>query len=152
MLVLTRKRFEQVVIGDDIAITVLAVSGSRVKLGFDCPRDIAVHRRGLCDRLETADGVIVPRVRPAGETLPYSGWVVVYATGATDHPCVKTFLCRVTQRYPGLRAFAEFRPYDNVLEVVPPDGLTGESIDRMDDEVNDLLQAIHRRPRDPQDD
>lgn len=44
MLVLTRKRDESIIIGDDIKITVVEVRGDQVKLGVDAPRTISVHR------------------------------------------------------------------------------------------------------------
>ena len=44
MLVLTRKRDEKIIIGDDIIITVVDVRGEQVKLGIEAPRHIPVHR------------------------------------------------------------------------------------------------------------
>ncbi len=44
MLVLSRKRGERIRIGDSVQVTVLAISGSRVKLGFSGPPDIWIHR------------------------------------------------------------------------------------------------------------
>jgi carbon storage regulator len=45
MLVLTRKRNESIVIGDDIEVSVLSVAGEKVRLGIDAPRDIPVFRK-----------------------------------------------------------------------------------------------------------
>jgi carbon storage regulator len=45
MLVLSRKPGQRVVIGDDITVVVLEVKGGRVKLGFECPREVPVYRR-----------------------------------------------------------------------------------------------------------
>ncbi|HHW09454.1 MAG TPA: carbon storage regulator CsrA [Firmicutes bacterium] len=44
MLVLTRKRDESIIIGDDIKITVVEVRGDQVKIGVEAPRVIPVHR------------------------------------------------------------------------------------------------------------
>lgn len=44
MLVLTRKRDESIMIGDDIRVTVVEVRGDQVKIGIDAPRSIPVHR------------------------------------------------------------------------------------------------------------
>ena len=45
MLVLTRKRNESIMIGDDIEIRVLSVSGEKVRMGIEAPRDIPVFRK-----------------------------------------------------------------------------------------------------------
>ena len=47
MLVLTRKRNESIVIGDDIEVTVLSVAGEKVRLGIEAPRDIPVFRKEI---------------------------------------------------------------------------------------------------------
>lgn len=47
MLVLSRKKGETVVIGRSIRITVLDISGSRIKLGFDGPPEVPIHREEL---------------------------------------------------------------------------------------------------------
>lgn len=44
MLVLTRKRDESIIIGDNIRVTVVEVRGDQVKLGIEAPRAIPVHR------------------------------------------------------------------------------------------------------------
>jgi carbon storage regulator len=44
MLVLTRKRDEKIMIGDDIVITVVEIRGDKVRLGIEAPRDIRVDR------------------------------------------------------------------------------------------------------------
>jgi carbon storage regulator len=45
MLVLTRKRAESIMIGDDIEVSVLSVAGEKVRLGIDAPREIPVFRK-----------------------------------------------------------------------------------------------------------
>ena len=44
MLVLSRRRNEKIVIGDDITITVLEVRGDQIQLGIQAPRSVPVHR------------------------------------------------------------------------------------------------------------
>ncbi len=56
MLVLSRKKGEKVLIGQNIEVTVLDVRGDRVKLGFECPADIPIHRRELADRIAATPG------------------------------------------------------------------------------------------------
>jgi carbon storage regulator len=47
MLVLTRKPGEALMIGDDIEITVVSVSGDQVKLGINAPKHIDIHRKEI---------------------------------------------------------------------------------------------------------
>jgi len=59
MLILTRRVGESLVIGDDITITVLGVKGNQARLGVNAPRDVAVHREEIMDKIqagETQDG------------------------------------------------------------------------------------------------
>lgn len=51
MLVLNRKKGERVVIGGNVFVTVLEVRGDRVKLGFEGPGEIPIHREELAFRL-----------------------------------------------------------------------------------------------------
>ena len=51
MLILTRRAGESVVIGDDIAITVLGVKGNQVRIGVKAPRSVAVHREEISERI-----------------------------------------------------------------------------------------------------
>ena len=44
VLVLTRKVGEQVLIGEDIVVTILDVKGDSIKIGFDAPRGIKIQR------------------------------------------------------------------------------------------------------------
>jgi carbon storage regulator CsrA len=48
MLVLTRKIGEQLIIGDDIRITVAEICGNQVRLGIAAPPEICVLRKELC--------------------------------------------------------------------------------------------------------
>ena len=52
MLVLSRKRGERIVIGDDITVTVLEVRGDRVKLGFAAPGEVPIHRAEVHQSIE----------------------------------------------------------------------------------------------------
>lgn len=52
MLVLSRKRDEKLMIGDDIVITVVDIRGDKVRLGIDAPNDIPVHRREVYDAIQ----------------------------------------------------------------------------------------------------
>ncbi|WP_020472893.1 carbon storage regulator [Zavarzinella formosa] len=47
MLVLTRKLNEEIIIGDNIRIKIVAVNGDRIRVGIEAPRDVAVNRAEL---------------------------------------------------------------------------------------------------------
>ena len=47
MLVLTRRKNQSIVIGDDIIVTVLDVKGDQIRLGITAPRDVQVNREEL---------------------------------------------------------------------------------------------------------
>lgn len=47
MLVLSRKPGEEIVIGDNIRVTIVAIRGKFVRLGFTAPADVAIHRDEL---------------------------------------------------------------------------------------------------------
>ncbi|MCA9215939.1 MAG: carbon storage regulator CsrA [Planctomycetales bacterium] len=47
MLILSRKTNQQIHVGDDISITVVSVSGRRVKLGIDAPESVRIVRSEL---------------------------------------------------------------------------------------------------------
>jgi carbon storage regulator CsrA len=48
MLVLSRRTCEQIQVGQDITITVLRVTGQKVQIGIQAPRDVRVLRSELC--------------------------------------------------------------------------------------------------------
>jgi carbon storage regulator len=49
MLVLSRKRWEQIVIGSEIRITVVRLEGSQVRLGIEAPEDFSIFRAELLE-------------------------------------------------------------------------------------------------------
>ena len=48
MLVLARRKGEEVLIGDGVRIVVISVKGSLVRLGFDVPREVPIRRGEIC--------------------------------------------------------------------------------------------------------
>ena len=51
MLVLSRQRDEEFLIGDDIVITVVDIRGDKVRIGINAPKEIPVHRREVYDAI-----------------------------------------------------------------------------------------------------
>ena len=52
MLVLSRKRGERIVIGPNIELTVVDIRGNKVRLAFDAPRDVSIHRQEIYRRIQ----------------------------------------------------------------------------------------------------
>lgn len=52
MLILTRKQGESVAIGDEIQVTVVEIQGKQVKLGVKAPREVAVHRQEIYEKIQ----------------------------------------------------------------------------------------------------
>jgi carbon storage regulator len=56
MLVLSRKQNERVIIGDQVAVTVIEIRGDRVKLGFVGPQEVPIHREEIFNRIGPCSG------------------------------------------------------------------------------------------------
>ncbi len=68
MLILTRRVGETVMIGNDVTVTVLGVKGNQVRVGVNAPRDVAVHREEIFERIkrEHEEGASSPRPEKNG--------------------------------------------------------------------------------------
>jgi len=62
MLILTRRVGETLMIGDAITVTILGVKGNQVRVGVNAPKDVAVHREEIYQRIQ--------REKEGGEQSP----------------------------------------------------------------------------------
>jgi carbon storage regulator len=56
MLVLTRKPGQSIMIGDGVEVQVLSVAGEKVRLGITAPREVAIFRNEVYERIESENG------------------------------------------------------------------------------------------------
>lgn len=52
MLILTRRVGETLMVGDDVTVTVLGVKGNQVRIGVNAPKEVAVHRQEIYQRIQ----------------------------------------------------------------------------------------------------
>jgi len=74
MLILTRRVGETLKVGNDVDVTVLGVKGNQIRIGIKAPKNVAVHREEIFDRIQReaalaqrADQVNAAAQKPTGE-------------------------------------------------------------------------------------
>ncbi len=56
MLILTRRVGETLMIGNDVTVTILGVKGNQVRVGINAPKNVAVHREEIYERIKREQG------------------------------------------------------------------------------------------------
>jgi carbon storage regulator len=59
MLILTRRISEAIIIGDDVYLTVLGIKGNQVRLGFDAPQSVTIHRQEIQQRIHAEQELLI---------------------------------------------------------------------------------------------
>ncbi len=72
MLVITRREGEEVVIGDPRnpigVVRIASIKGERVRIAFDFPREVEIHRREIADQIVQEGPAIVATIGPNAAT------------------------------------------------------------------------------------
>ena len=69
MLILTRRVGETVMIGDEVTVTVLRVKGNQVRIGVNAPKDVAVHREEIYERIKREEDQESRSAAPTGNLV-----------------------------------------------------------------------------------
>ena len=56
MLVLSRKKNESIIINDNVVVTIVDIKGDRVRLGFEAPKEVTIHRREVFEAIKRSKG------------------------------------------------------------------------------------------------
>jgi carbon storage regulator len=64
MLILTRRVGETIMIGDSVTVTVLGVKGNQVRVGVNAPKEVAVHREEIYERIKREEAAGGAPTRP----------------------------------------------------------------------------------------
>ena len=73
MLILTRRVGETLMIGDSVTVTILGVKGNQVRVGITAPKDVAVHREEIFQRIGREAASPAPDKNPEDPGLPQGG-------------------------------------------------------------------------------
>ncbi len=57
MLVLSRKRDQEICVGDSVVLRILSIRGDMVKIGVTAPAELPVHRREVFERIQRETGI-----------------------------------------------------------------------------------------------
>jgi carbon storage regulator len=71
MLALTRKKGESIIVGDNIEVVVLGITGEQVRLGILAPKTISVHRKEIFEQIrnENKEAMMVSKEKLKGLNL-----------------------------------------------------------------------------------
>jgi len=72
-LVLSRKRDEQIIVGNDIVITIVAIRGDKVRIGIDASGSTPIHRKEVYDAILREHGEVTTGKQPQGCIKPAEG-------------------------------------------------------------------------------
>ena len=81
MLILTRRVGETLKVGNDVDVTVLGVEGNQIRIGIKAPKNVAVHREEIFDRIQR-EAELAQREEQAAGRSPVKGEAEAQAEAA----------------------------------------------------------------------
>lgn len=84
MLILTRRVGENIVVGDDIVISVMEVRGDAVRIGIQAPRTVTVHREEVYRELQQANRAAAQSAQATDAALAAAAGRLVPPAGKRD--------------------------------------------------------------------
>lgn len=69
MLVLSRKKGETIIIGENIEISIIDIQGDTVRLGINAPRDISIHRKEIYELILEENRAATQNLAGIGDKL-----------------------------------------------------------------------------------
>ena len=57
-MILTRRVNEKLMVGDDVTVTVLSISGNQVRIGVNAPRQVPVHREEIYEKIKRQESAV----------------------------------------------------------------------------------------------
>jgi carbon storage regulator len=108
MLVLTRKTNEEIIIGDDIRITVVEIAPGRVKIGITAPKSVRVDRAEVHEKKKQEEVKPPAPVRPPvpvvvnrlADVLPPVADQPAVVAGPAEHPLPANRISELRRRFP----------------------------------------------------
>jgi len=67
MLVLTRRKGESIILGDDVEVKILELHGSQVKVGIQAPKSLSVHRKEVYLAIQRENRAAAESARKAAD-------------------------------------------------------------------------------------
>src|SRR4051794_39388723 len=115
MLIITRKPGEKIMLGDDVTVEVIEISGSSVRIGIDAPRSVPVYREEIWAAVKAENAAAADAAPAADEVKPPDPPKTRRAQAASQSspppgPSAGRASCSAANRHSSMRARSGERP------------------------------------------